>query len=428
MEMVTTALVTLTGVVIGGVLACVPGLHVYTVLAAALATLEGWLACSSWLPPEALASLAIAMVVGWSFLSALPAVLLATPDESAFFTVLPGQKFLRRGRGLEAVQLTAAGALAGLACVLLVFGILAHRLLPLVQAVLQPHYHWILWSVILFMVMAEWPRDVGPGLGCLARFLEVWRSLGMGLLTFLLSGVVGFVLFHRSLFGPRAGFQALMPAFVGLFTAPWLLMNIISRARVPIQCLSKPPLLSASVLLRGTVAGCLGGGFAALVPAVTGGVGGYLAGHATAIRDDRVFLVAQGASRLVYHVGALLLLFVPGLHLARGGAAWIVKSVWVPHGESAWFVALASAALAGAVAYYFVEPLGLILAKLIYYGGLRRLSVIAMLIVFAVVFLLTGFPGLLVAAVATAIGLLPVLYGTRRLNCLGVILLPVACN
>ena len=30
--------------------------------------------------------------------------------------------------------------------------------------------------------------------------------------------------------------------------------------------------------------------------------------------------------------------------------------------------------------------------------------------------------------VAAGIGLIPVLFGSRRLNCLGVLLLPIACN
>ena len=33
-----------------------------------------------------------------------------------------------------------------------------------------------------------------------------------------------------------------------------------------------------------------------------------------------------------------------------------------------------------------------------------------------------------IAAVATGIGLIPVLFGSRRLNCLGILLLPIACN
>jgi len=40
----------------------------------------------------------------------------------------------------------------------------------------------------------------------------------------------------------------------------------------------------------------------------------------------------------------------------------------------------------------------------------------------------TGWAGVGVMAVAAAIGLIPPLWGTRRMNCLGVILLPLACN
>jgi TctA family transporter len=44
------------------------------------------------------------------------------------------------------------------------------------------------------------------------------------------------------------------------------------------------------------------------------------------------------------------------------------------------------------------------------------------------VLLTTGSAGLAICAVCTAIGLLPLLYGSRRMNCLGVILLPLAIN
>jgi len=38
---------------------------------------------------------------------------------------------------------------------------------------------------------------------------------------------------------------------------------------------------------------------------------------------------------------------------------------------------------------------------------------------------LTGWGGLLIAAVGTGIGLLPVMWGSRRVNCMGVLLVPV---
>ena len=412
------------GAVAASVLACVPGLHVYNVMGLLVLALHG-----QALAPDVLVPAVIGMMVGFSLLSTVPSVLLAAPDESALFTVLPGQKYLMQGRGREGVLITATGGLAALFVLVVGFGPLAPRLLPAVQLVLRPHLHWMIWCVIGFMLLSEWPK-VGPiGQGGWHRFLGGWRSLAAGLLTFGLSGLFGFILMFRPPVSHEVAFQNLMPAFVGLFTLPWLILNLISAVAPPPQ--DKSPgmrKLGAGVVLRGTLAGVFGGGFAAFVPAVTGGVGGFLAGHATAVRDDRVFLVSQGASKLTYYVGGLLLFFVPGLGLTRGGAAWLMRGFREPGFPGDYGLALASVALAGAVAFLLVSPLTRATIWLLERCGYRRLSWAALACACIVVFGMTGWMGLFVAVVGTGIGLIPVLFGSRRMNCLGVILLPLACN
>jgi TctA family transporter len=44
------------------------------------------------------------------------------------------------------------------------------------------------------------------------------------------------------------------------------------------------------------------------------------------------------------------------------------------------------------------------------------------------VVIFTGWNGLLVTVAATGIGLIPVLWGTRRSNCMGLVLLPLALD
>ncbi|MGQ9661724.1 MAG: tripartite tricarboxylate transporter permease [Kiritimatiellia bacterium] len=420
MSLAAFALTTVLAAGAGSIVGCLPGLHVYTLLSLLVA--------APFSSPEFLIATAIGLVVGYAMLNTVPSVLLAAPDESAFLTVLPGQKFLMRGLGYDALQITAAGGLMAVLLLVVLAGPLAHKFLPLLHTVLKRHYHWILWCVILFMLMSEWPRGELVGETGKRRLLSAWRSLGIGLLTFLLSGVLGLVLFHRSPLPPWSGTQTLMPAFTGLFTLPWLLLNIVTKTRPPRQQTKESAMLPLNILLKGAISGGMGGAFAALVPAVTGGVGGYLAGHATAIRDDRTFLVAQGAAKLVYYGGGLLLLFVPEVHLSRGTAASIIKSLWTPDGPQAYLLALAATALAGSTAYLLVVPLGRITIAAINRFALRNLSLTAFGLIMSAVRLITGPMGLLVALVAAGIGLLPLLYGSRRMNCLGVILLPAACN
>ena len=416
------------GTLVSALVALLPGLHIYNVLGLLAILLHGARTAGVEVPTEACLPFAIGMVCGWSMLNTISSVLLGAPDESAVFTVLPGQKYLMEGRGHEGVMLVGAGGLAGLFLLVAVAGPLAPRFLPVAQAVLMPQMHWILWCIIAFMLMSEWPRESGRGTSGWARFSSAWKGLFAGLLTFLLSGLLGFVLLYRSPVSVDVAFQNIMPAFVGLFAVPWCLLNLVSATQPPPQRIVQRLEIGADHLLRGAAAGGLGGGFAAFFPVVTGGVGGMLAGHATAQRDERVFLVSQGASKMIYYTGALLLLFAPGLHLVRGGGAWILSGLAAPQGWGDYFLALGCIALSGGLAFLLLSPLARAVLWLMGRVAYQRISGLALLVIALVVFFATGWPGIAIALVATGIGLIPVLYGSRRLNCLGILLLPIACN
>jgi putative membrane protein len=302
------------------------------------------------------------------------------------------------------------------------------RALPLVRRVVGPHLHWILGAVSLFMLMSEWPKGMGRGRTGLARFLDAWSSVGAGLLTFLLSGILGFVLFYGNLVSTQMAFQNLMPAFVGLFAAPWVLQNLVSRAQIPPQHVGASVDLSPRLIARGVGAGALGGLFAAFFPVVTGGIGGLLAGHATAQRDDRLFIVSQGASKLIYYAGAFLLFFVPGLYLTRGGMAWMLSTVYAPHSPVIYWVAIASMLACGTLAFLLLLWLSRGAIWLVGRYDYRTISAATLAILFLVVLALTGWGGLAIAVVATGIGLIPVMWGARRMNCMGVLLLPLTLS
>jgi putative membrane protein len=333
-----------------------------------------------------------------------------------------------RGRGVEAVMLTALGGLGGAIALVLIGGPLCPRLLPPIHAVFRRHAAWVLWAVIAFMLLSEWPKEGGRGQGGWRRWLAAWKGLGAGLLTFLLAGLLGFVLMYRSPIPADAAFQNLLPAFAGLFGMPWLILNLACNARIPPQLFGRALSVSRRGALRGVCAGCLGGGFAAFFPVITGGIGGMLAGHATAQRDDRVFLVAQGASKFVYYVGGLLLLFVPGLGLTRGGAAWMMRGLIEPDAPGAYALALGSIAVSAGLAFALTAPLARAIGRAMARRGQRPASAVSLVLIVLLIAAAVGAPGLLVLAVATGIGLVPVLFHSRRMNALGVILLPMACN
>ena len=430
--MLTTYFTVLLAVLAGTAIACVlgllPGLHIYNVMGVLVLGVLGLAKAGVDVPPEVYIPAMTGMVVGWSVVNTIPAVLLGTPDESALFTVLPGQKYLMVGRGFEGTMITAVGGLAGAWFLLAVVAPCAPVYLPVAQQVLKGHMHWVLWIIITFMLMSEWPKGGNRGRAGWAKFYDAWKTLLAGLATFLLSGLLGFILLTASPVSHEVAFQNIMPAFVGLFAVPWCLLNMISAADVPPQRLAKSLDLDGDVILRSVWSGGLGGGIAAYFPVVTGGVGGMLAGHACAQREERVFIMGQGVSKFIYYVGAFMLMFVPGLNLTRGGGAWMVKTLYVPAGISDYYLVLGSIAVAAGVSYLLMEPLTRLTVRFVSKFNYRHVSTVALVVIVLMVLLMTGWIGLFIAAVGTGIGLLPVLFGSRRLNCLGILLLPIACN
>ncbi|HHN94227.1 MAG TPA: hypothetical protein ENK17_05620, partial [Anaerolineae bacterium] len=260
------------------------------------------------------------------------------------------------------------------------------------------------------------------------RWWDGWKSLTAGLLTFFLSGLLGFILLYRSLVPVTVAYQNLLPAFVGLFAVPWILQNILSRVALPEQHIAATVDITPWLVLRGVFAGALGGLFAAFFPVVTGGIGGFIAGHATAQRDDRLFIVSQGASKVVYYVGGFLFFFVPGLHLTRGGMAWMLSSIWSSYTPQTYYTAVAAVLLTGLLAFFLLLLLTRLTIALVARVHYRWVSLATLVVLLLIVWGMTGWGGLLICAVATGIGLIPVLWGSRRMNCMGVLLLPIALN
>ena len=411
----------LAGTLVSALFSCIPALHIYNV-AGLLVILA--LKLEGLVPAEMVALFMLGLVVGYGMVNAIPSIFLGAPDESTIFVVLPGQRYLMQSRGFEASVLTGAGGLGGLAILVLLAPLLP-RALPVVRGIVAPHLHWILAAVTAFMLLSEWPKGSDRGASRLARFVDAWRSLAAGLLTFLLSGILGFVLFYGGLVPADMAFQNLLPAFTGLFAIPWVLQNLLSQVQVPAQYAGTTVDLRPGLLARGVGAGALGGLFAAFFPAVTGGIGGFLAGHATAQRDDRLFIVGQGASKVIYYVGAFLFFFVPGLHMTRGGMAWLCSLLYTPRSPATYWTVVAAMAISGGLAFLLLLGLSRGAIWLVSRVDYRHISAATLVLLVGGVLALTGWRGLLVAVVATGIGLLPVMWGSRRTNCLGVLLVPL---
>ena len=409
----------LVGVLLGSLLACIPGLHVGSTLAVLMYCAAGKVSTPCIVP------FVISLVVSYSVLGFVPLVFLSVPDESLFAAISPSQRMLEEGHGMRAAHLGGIGALAGTLISACVLGFIGRRVLPALSQVLGSHWHWLVWAVVIFILMSEWPQRVGPGLTRKRRFLAAWRSLLVGLAVFALSGLLGIIVFFRSGQELGSSFAGIMPMVCGMFSVPWLLMSIYRKSRIPRQSHGIGGAISRKELMSGCLTGWLGGAFAGVIPGVTAGVGGLVAGHTCSLNGRNGFIVAQGCARGAYMSGGLMLLFVPGLSMTRGGCSMMLRALHQPFAQREFAIVLAVSILAAAVSILLCRPLCIGFLWVLDRVGGRIISGCSLVLLMLVNWMITGWWGLAVMGAASLIGGTAIVYGGRRMNCLGCILIPV---
>jgi len=412
------------GCLFSALLSLLPGLHVYNVMGFAIIA---YITVFPGLDPLTFTMFLVGMLSGFGILFTITTVYLNAPDDSTVFMLFPTQKYLVQGRGHEGVMLTGLGSLLAvyLLIAILVFG--ANQVQTL-RNVATPYYGYVLGTVIMFILMSEFPKDFGRSKGTIRKLWEGWKTLFVGYLVFILSALLGMVLFFKVTVPPDRAFTSLMFPFVGMFATSSVLVSIISEMEMPKQHIAKSCDAKPSEVARGVGGGTLGGLFAAFFPAITAGPGAMLAGHATASKGDKPFIVSGAASRYVYYVGAVMLFFLPGVHIRRGAIGMYVNLFFIPETTEQFYLLAGAIAITGGLAFIMLLGLSRFVVKLLERVSWKSMNMGVLCVILVIVFVMGGWQGLLTMSVGTAIGLLPVLFHSRRTGCLAVILVPIWLN
>ncbi|MFO8017374.1 MAG: tripartite tricarboxylate transporter permease [Promethearchaeia archaeon] len=409
------------GVTAAMLLSLIPGFHVYSILGFVVLFLLG----AGTLDPLVFSSFTVSMLVGYCMGSSISAVYFQTPDDSSIFMVFPSQKYLDEGKAYEAVYLTGLGAVIGavISCLLIIFG---NEFLTYMVDLIVDHSLWIIATAMLFIWMSEWPKDPARQKTRIGRLAAAWVQLSMGLVVIIAAGILGILLFFSQLVPAERSFQGLAAAFVGLFAFPSLIQNLFaSKKEIPKQNLGKTFELSSAELAQGIAAGVIGGSIGMMVPSLTAGIGNSFSRHAVAQSGDRSFMLSQGISRTVYYVGAVLLLFIPGVIIRRGGAALFITLFYVPNTFGELLIIAATIFIVSAIGWYLFTLIANGITKSIHKIDTRYISIFGLIVMLTLTYLMLGNSGLIILAIATVIGAIPLLFNTRRVHCIAVITIPI---
>ncbi len=411
---------TLIGTAFGVLLSWMPGFHIYNIMGLIMIAFPVFLGM-----PHVFPYFTIGALVGFVYLSILPSVYLSVADESLILMLFPTQRYLMLGRGHEAVWLALLGAVGGTIILVLVGVLILPYIIQPLYLITSPYITWILLGIIIFMFMSEWPKMGDRERTPLKRLWTAWQQPLGGILVFLSAGILGYFCMNTNLLPVKIAFVRLTPMFLGFFGMPWVLQNIVSRRYIPKQVVEDKVEASRFGVLNGIVAGAFGGFIAAFQPLVTGGLGALVAGHMASSRGDDVFVVSQGANRVLYYVGAFFLLFIPMARLTRGLGAWIVSSIYTPKSWMEFYYAAFAVLVAAGVSFIATIYMSKLLAKIVESFNYMWISYVVAVVLVTIAYLLAGWTGLVVLFVATLIGMAAIAFNTRRSYCLGGLFFPI---
>ncbi len=465
------------GAIAGAASGVIPGLHVNTFAALALAF--------GGIPGLANGPVAtgfLAAGVAATFTSLAAGTFLGAPPEEAIGTALPAHRMLLDGRGVEAVDLAAAGALAGSLAGLLLALPLAHLVAPPIH--LGDHARAalpvILVAIIAFTILTERrrvpyrpylvidpfhgrategivaraesgsilledgrrladpvslrPPEVGTRIR--VRVRRVWtdgpasRSLGrlLAFLVFLLAGAYGWASLRHGATSPFGiPSSVLLPVFAGLFGIPGLVPLALRTLPIPPQIDVSGP--APTGILKGAGIGSLASILLALVPGLSPSHASAMALGTQRSRDAESTIFVLGACAGAGVVMSLLAL--PLLGRARSGSAVTADALapmtrWgegaVGQAAAAFLLTLAIGALVGWLA---ARAAARAFARLSNRVRTDRLAWGAILWIAVITGVFAGWMGLVILGVGALVGALPVILRVRRSHVMGVILLPL---
>lgn len=379
------------GIALGIVCGLLPGIHPNTLIP----VIAGF---SFLFDPLSAAIILVAAGIANSFVAFIPSILLGAPESENALAVLPGHRLLLQGRGYEAIKLTVIGGLFSVLFVLLTLPLFV-LFVPTLYNFIRPNIHFVLAAVVIYMILSE----------------KLWKEKAFALAVFVLSGLLGLIALKSY------SSEVLFPLLTGLFGLPLLFMSIYKKVKLQESIRFEEEPLPKKQIFSSSVIGSLAGVFAGLLPGIGSTQATVLAQEAAGIKNERSFLMAIAGVNVIDVIYSLLAIWLIGN--PRSGIAVAVADL-LDIGLKEILVLVSVIIAASGFAAYMTLKISrhaLFAFRSIDY---QRLCTSVFLFLLIMVFIFSGFYGLLVAAVALTIGLVPNLVGIRRSHAMGCLILP----
>lgn len=382
----------LAGTLAGIFTGLIPGIHI-NLIGIFLVSLTTSLFIST--NPIYLITFITSMSITHTFIDFIPSILLGCPDTDTELSILPGHELLKLGLGYEAIILTAYGSLAAI-FILLLIAFPSILIISNFYKVVQPLTPYLLILISILLIGLENKKFVA-------------------IKVFLLTGFLGTITLNLEFNQP------LLPLLTGLFGSSMLIMSIKNKIQIPEQKTT----LSDTKISKPIAGAFLGSLIAAPICSFLPGLGSGQAaiiGNLISRTDKKGFLVLLGATNTLVMGFSFIALQL--ISKTRTGAAVAIQEIIGTLSIKLLILIIVIVFISGIISFFITIFLAKFLSKNITKINYTILSLTTLIILTIIVFLISGFIGIIILALSTLTGIYCINQNIKRTNMMGCLLIP----
>jgi putative membrane protein len=207
-----------------------------------------------------------------------------------------------------------------------------------------------------------------------------------------------------------------------MFGLSTIIISINEKSKIPEQKEDSDLKITKWQLIKSCLLGSVAGIIVGFLPAIGVSQAGTMVQYIGGIGESRNFLVTLSGINLSNEAFSLISLFL--VNNPRSGASVAIQKILTQLTFYDVLLLVGVICFVSGIAALLTMFLGKRIPNLLAKLNYKYLSIFVITFVLVMIFLLTGFYGLLIASTSTSIGLLCASLEIRRSHCMGVLLIP----
>jgi putative membrane protein len=383
------------GMVCGIVTGLIPGIHINLVVTLLIGSATSLLTHTS---PIVLCTFIIALSITHQFLEFIPGIFLGAPNPGTALSVLPGHRYLLKGNGLMALKLSTIGCFFGLIIgTIFIYPLI--KLLPLIFKHINKYMLICLIIISLTMIINN-------------------RKKMWAIFVFLLAGLAGILTFSI----PNVR-EPLFPLLTGLFGTATLLMSLNEKNNIPKQVISPMIKIDRTHMWKALISGQFSAVFVSIFPGMSPAIAALFGMQLTRNIGDHGYMILQGCINASAFLLSVITFYT--INKARNGAVIGIQALIETISFKQVLLFTAVSLITAALAVPLTLKTGKIFCTLINKINYKKMILTVITFITLLVFLMSGWVGLIILATTTAIGIIPAIVKVTRTQAMGCLLVPV---